>query len=121
LSTVGMRRIPRLKVEYQLSRSIFVRFVGQYDAGVQDSLRDDSRTNDPILFYESGTDTYVRAGREVSNDLRVDWLFSYRPTPGTVLFFGYGSSLDEPTAFRFRRIGRVNDGFFLKMSYLFRL
>ena len=121
LSTVGMRRIPRLKLEYQLSRSIFVRFVGQYDAEVRDSLRDDSRTNDPILFYDSGTNTYVRAGREVSNDLRVDWLFSYRPTPGTVFFFGYGSSLDEPTAFRFRRIGRLNDGFFLKMSYLFRL
>ena len=121
LSTVGMRRIPRLKLEYQLSRSIFVRFVGQYDAEVQDSLRDDSRTNDPILFYDSGTDTYVRADREVSNDLRVDWRFSYRPTPGTVFFVGYGSSLNESTAFRFRRIRRLSDGFFLKMSYLFRL
>jgi hypothetical protein len=120
-STVGMRRIPRLKLEYQLSRSIFVRFVGQYDAEVQDSLRDDSRTNDPILIYDSETDTYARAGREVRNDLRVDWLFSYRPTPGTVFFLGYGSSLEEPAAFRFRRIGRVNDGFFLKLSYLFRV
>jgi hypothetical protein len=120
-STVGVRRIPRLKLEYQLSRSIFVRFVGQYDAVVQDSLRDDSRTNDPILIYESGTDSYVRASRWTSNDLRVDWLFSYRPTPGTVFFFGYGSSLVEPRAFRLRGIERVSDGFFVKMSYLFRL
>ncbi len=121
LSTVGMRRIPRLKMEYQLSRSIFVRFVGQYDAEVRDSLRDDSRTNDPILFYDSATDSFVRAGREVSNDLRVDLLFSYRPTPGTVFFFGYGSTLEEPEAFRFRRIGRLGDGFFVKLSYLFRI
>ena len=29
---VGSRRIPRLKVEYQLSRAIFFRAVGEYDA-----------------------------------------------------------------------------------------
>ena len=28
--------------------------------------------------------------------LRLDWLFSYQPTPGTVVFAGYGISLDEP-------------------------
>src|SRR5205823_8405106 len=30
-TNVGLRDIPRLKVEYQLSRPIFLRFVGQYD------------------------------------------------------------------------------------------
>jgi hypothetical protein len=28
---------------------------------------------------------------------------------------------DEPDALRFRNLRRVNDGFFLKVSYLFRL
>jgi hypothetical protein len=121
LSTVGMRRIPRLKVEYQVSRSIFVRFVGQYDASFQDSLRDASRTEDPILLYDARSGTYNRAVSQVANYLRADWLFSYRPTPGTVVFLGYGSSLDEPRSFRFRRIRRTGDGFFLKLSYLFRL
>jgi hypothetical protein len=51
----------------------------------------------------------------------VDWLFSYRPTPGTVIFAGYGSSLSETNAFSFRDIRRLNDGFFMKFSYLFRL
>ena len=31
-STVGVRRIPRLKVEYQVSRPIFLRVIGEYDA-----------------------------------------------------------------------------------------
>ena len=120
-STAGMRRIPRLQMEYQLSRAIFVRFVGQYDGEVRDSLRDDSRTNDPILIFSPTADAFLRAGREVRNDLRIDWLFSYQPTPGTVFFAGYGSSLDEPESFRFRRLRRVTDGFFFKLSYLFRM
>ncbi|MGH7504846.1 MAG: DUF5916 domain-containing protein, partial [Longimicrobiales bacterium] len=48
-SLVRLRTIPRLKLEYQLSRPIFVRFVGQYDGLKVDALRDDSRTDDPIL------------------------------------------------------------------------
>ena len=120
-STAGIRRIPRLQMEYQLSRAIFVRFVGQYDGEFRDSLRDDSRTNDPILIFSPAADAFVRAGREVENDLRVDWLFSYQPTPGTVFFAGYGSSLEEPESFRFNRLRRVADGFFFKLSYLFRM
>lgn len=112
-------RIPRLKVEYQLSRPIFFRFVGQYDAESRDSLRD-PRTNQPIL-YSDGQGGYTRAAAVVTNDLRLDWLFSYRPTPGTVLFLGYGSSLTEPNAFTFRNVNRVSDGFFVKLSYLFRV
>ncbi len=120
-SNVGLRRIPRLKVEYQLSRAIFVRFVGQYDANFRDELRDNSRTDDPILIYDSSTDTFARTAEETRNDFRVDWLFSYRPNPGTVFFAGYGSSLDEPRSFRFNRLERVNDGFFIKASYLWRM
>ena len=61
------------------------------------------------------------AGGAATNELRSDFLFSYRPTPGTVLFFGYGASLTEPDAFRFQNLRRTSDGFFLKASYLFRM
>lgn len=120
-SLVGLRRVPRLKVEYQLTRSIFLRVVGQYDSSLRDSLRDDSRTNDPILIYSAGTGAYNRTQRIRHNNLRVDWLFSYRPTPGTVLFLGYGSSMDETNPFTFRGLRRTSDGFFFKLSYLFRV
>ncbi len=38
--------------------------------------------------------------------------------PSTAFFAGYGSSLDEPRSFQFSRLERVNDGFFIKASYL---
>ncbi len=67
------------------------------------------------------TGEYSRTVERRSNRFRVDWLFSFRPNPGTVVFLGYGSSLSEPDSFRFRDLRRTSDGFFLKLSYLFRV
>ena len=120
-SIVGIRRIPRLKAEYQISRPIFVRVVGEYNSDWQDDLRDDSRTNLPI-YIRNPAGHYERAAKSYVKSFRADWLFSYQPTPGTVLFAGYGNTLanlDEDP--RTARLRRTVDGFFLKLSYLFRL
>lgn len=119
-SIVSRVRVPRLKVEYQLARPIFLRLIGQYTANETAALRDDSRTNGAILIHDPVTGTFTRTVATSSNAFRVDWLFSYHPTPGTVAYLGYGSSLAEPAAFRFRDLKRVSDGFFVKLSYLFR-
>lgn len=121
LSSVSVRDVPRLKLEYQVTRDLFLRFVGQYDARRRDALRDDTRTNDPVLIRDPASGEYRPALRQVDNALRVDWLFSYRPVPGTVVYLGYGSSLTEPEALRFRPLSRTSDAFFMKLSYLFRL
>ncbi len=118
-SRVGQTQIPRVKVEYQIARPMFVRVVGQYVAQEQDALRDDSRTNGPILLRR-GTG-FVRAAATSSNRFRGDVLFSYQPTPGTVFFAGYGSTLSEARALRFDDLRRTTDGFFLKWSYLWRV
>jgi hypothetical protein len=119
-STVQIGRIPRLKVEYQLSRAIFVRIVGEYDSSKQAALRDETRTFAPILLRQPDG-SFEPAAAFTSNRLRADWLFSYQPSPGTVLFAGYGSTLTEPDALRFRSLDRTSDSFFVKLTYLFRL
>jgi hypothetical protein len=121
-SIVGIRRIPRVKAEYQISRPIFVRVIGEYNSDWQDDLRDDSRTNLPIYIRNPATGAFERAAKAYVKSFRADWLFSYQPTPGTVLFAGYGNTLanvDEGP--RTARLRRTVDGFFLKLSYLFRL
>jgi len=120
-STVGRDMVPRVKVEYQAARSLFMRVVGEYAAHWQDSLRDDSRTNDPILIRDPDTGVFVRAAARATNSLQVDWLVSYMPSPGTVVYAGYGSTLAEAEAFAFRRVRRVHDGFFVKVSYVIRM
>jgi hypothetical protein len=114
VSWFSTANIPRLKVEYQLTRDIFVRYVGQYQAQEQDALRDPA-TGNPLIVGG------VPAGPEAFTEFRNDVLFSYKPTPGTVLFVGYGASLDDRAPFAFEQMERTSDGFFLKISYQFRL
>ena len=82
---------------------------------------DDSRTGLPILIRDPSTGLYAPAVAFERNRFRLDALFSYQPTPGTVVFAGYISILAEPDGLRFGSLRRTNDGFFLKISYLFRL
>jgi hypothetical protein len=120
-STVGVRHIPRLKLEYQLTRAAFLRVVGEYDVTRQDDLRDDGRTELPIVIRDAATGAYERALGQDDKRLRLDFLFSYQPVPGTVIFVGYGSRLLDPDDPFRRGLRRESDGFFLKLSYLFRV
>lgn len=105
--------IPRLKLEYQPNRSLFFRVVGEYVAERRAQLLD-ARTGDPLFI-----DGELQGASE-SDRLRVDALASFEPTPGTVAFFGYGTSLDDTSAFGFDRMRRSSDGFFLKLAYQIR-
>jgi hypothetical protein len=112
-SRFSSETIPRIKVEYQISPPIFLRLVGQYAARSRSPLED--RNGNPILVngvLDTGSTT---------NEFSTDWLFSYRPVPGTLVYLGYGSTLEEPREFRFQDLRRTRDGFFGKISYLFRL
>jgi hypothetical protein len=120
-SIVGRQRIPRVKLEYQIARALFVRVVGEYNAYQQDRLRDDTRTGSPILIFDPAVGDYVRTTPFQDNRFRGDVLVSFTPVPGTVFFAGYGSTMQEPEAFTFRSLIRREDGFFLKGSYVFRL
>ncbi|HEY4735627.1 MAG TPA: hypothetical protein VIH53_13895, partial [Gemmatimonadaceae bacterium] len=112
-SRFSSETIPRVKIEYQISPPIFVRLVGQYAARSRSALRDSG--GNPILING------VLDTGEVTNQFSTDWLFSYRPVPGTLVYLGYGSTLEEPQAFQFQDLHRTRDGFFGKISYLFRL
>ncbi|HXW96744.1 MAG TPA: DUF5916 domain-containing protein [Gemmatimonadales bacterium] len=118
---VGRQRIPRLKLEYQLARPLFVRVVGEYNSYEQDALRDDSRTNLPILILNPTSGQYERTVPFTDNRFRCDVLVSFTPVPGTVFFTGYGSTLTDERPFAISHLRRETDGFFLKASYLFRV
>ena len=123
-SLVNVAHLPRLRMEYQLSRPIFLRLVGEYGHEKQDSLRDDTRTEAPILVFDPGSGDFVRTSASTRSSFRGDILFSYQPNPGTVVFFGYGSTLldpVDPAAPRATGLRRAEDGFFFKMSYLFHM
>lgn len=106
--------IPRLKVEYQPQRSLFFRMITEYRSDLRSALLD------PV----SGAPLYVGgalATEQRIRGLRVDWLASFKPTPGTVAFFGYGSSFERNRPlYGTDDLERTSDGFFVKLAYLLR-
>ncbi len=105
--------IPRLKVEYQPSRALFFRAIGEYRSERRAALVDPA-TGQPL--FVDGTPQ----AQTDFNGLRVDLLASLEPTPGTVAFLGYGSSMESDAEFNWSRLHRINDGFFLKLAYQMR-
>jgi hypothetical protein len=105
--------IPRLKAEYQLTRVLFLRIVGEYRSQRQAGLRD-ARTG--VRLLSDG----IPVAAQKFDGLRLDCLFSYEPTPGTVAFFGYGSSLETDRVFTLDQLRRTSDGFFVKLAYQIR-
>ncbi len=110
-------RIPYLRVAYQITPSIFVRLIGQYTANDRRPLRD-PRTGQ-ILLIRNSAGEYSPSVASVSNVLQANWLFSYRPTPFTEFFAGYGNTSAEPTGLAFNDLTRTSDTFFVKVTYLF--
>ncbi|CAN5858513.1 hypothetical protein BH23GEM3_BH23GEM3_10160 [soil metagenome] len=114
--------LPRLRLEYQLTRAIFLRTIGQYNLAETDLLR----APDATVYLLSGEPFRIRRGRFAAadapqtNPLRMDLLFGYQPSPGTVVFVGYGREMEDREAFRFSPLEPLADGLFVKLSYLFR-
>ena len=105
--------IPRLKLEYQPTRALFFRAIGEYRSERRSALVEPG-TGNPLFI-----DGVSQPATEF-NGFRVDLLASLEPTPGTVAFVGYGSSLESDLTFNWSELQRVTDGFFVKVAYLFR-
>ena len=114
--------VPRLRAEYQITRALAVRALAQYAVEEVDVLR----APDGRPYLQEGEPFRVRRGNRPAwdapqlNPLRLDLLLSWRPSPGTVAFLGYGREVTDDEAFRFDGLAPRTDGLFLKLSYLFR-
>ena len=114
--------VPRLRAEYQVTRAVAVRALAQYGVEEVDVLR----APDGRPYLRGGEPFRVRRGSRPAwdapqlNPLRLDVLLSWRPSPGTVAFLGYGREVMDGEAFRFDGLAPRTTGLFLKLSYLFR-
>jgi hypothetical protein len=112
-SRFSLAQIPRLKVQYQFTRALFARGILQYNLQERDTLRDAAGA--PLLV-----DGVVSQPME-GGEMRYDFLLSYEPSPGTILYAGWTRQLDGPETYRYGQLTPVAEGLFVKVSYLFRL
>jgi uncharacterized protein DUF5916/cellulose/xylan binding protein with CBM9 domain len=96
--------IKRIRLTWQLTRYLELRYIAE-------------RT---ILNYD---DPYYNFANSGNIDLSL--LFSYTPSPGTVIFLGYNDFYERGTNFQkgwptFNRFTQSQRGLFMKLSYLFK-
>ena len=111
-STVNLSRV---RAQYQLSRALFVRAVGQYELEERETLLDPG-TGLPLLVGGDGV-THRRGGR-----FQGQLLVQYEPSPGTIFYVGFSRLMQgNGLSYRLGRMDPVQEGLFVKLSYLFRL
>ncbi len=109
-STVNLSRV---RAQYQFGRAVFVRVIGQYDMEQRDALFH-SVTGQPLLING------VLQGPRDRGNFQTQGLVSYEPSPGTVFFLGYSRLMDGPYGYGLGRKETLQDGVFVKVSYLLR-
>jgi hypothetical protein len=98
--------------------------VSQYQSGGRVSAIDDN-TGLPIVISVNGSDTTFTPFTSAvsllaSNRLDNQVLLSYRPSPGTVFFVGYGNAFNQSDFSADQRRQRTVGALFIKASYAFR-
>jgi hypothetical protein len=117
-STYSSATIPRVQAQYQFSRALFARAIGEYASQRRGEVHDPV-TGRPLLSCDDGTCEGV-AGSD-RHDFSVEGLVGFEPSPGTVFFLGYSRQMRDLAGFRFQDLTTRADGLFVKLSYRFRM
>ena len=111
-STVNLSR---LRLQYQFDKALFARVIAQYTFEDRDALTDPT-TGRPITVR--GNPVPARQGGEFLGQ----FLVQYEPSPGTIVYVGYSRLMSgDALSYRLGRMDPVEDGLFVKLSYLFRM
>ena len=106
--------LTRARVQYQFGKSVFARVIAQYDLEERDALRH-PLTAEPILIngvLQEATDR---------GPFQSQVLVSYEPSPGSIFFLGYSRLMEGLSDYRLGNKDPLQDGFFVKVSYLFQM
>ena len=106
--------IQRLRIQYQFNRALLVRLLGQYDLEERVALRH------PVTGQQVLIGGVLQDARE-RGDFTGQALIQYEPAPGRILFVGYSRAMNGPYGYQLGEKDLVQDGLFVKLSYLFRM
>ncbi len=113
-SLFSTAQVSRLNLQYQFSRALSARLLGQY------SLEERSALIDPVTGAALVVGGEAQDARE-SGEFQGQALLQYEPGPGTIFYVGYTRLEQGARSYDLSRLDPVEDGLFLKLSYLFRM
>lgn len=106
--------LSRFRAQYQFNKAVFARAVVQYELEDRVAVLDPT-TGSPLLY--AGSPLSASSGGEFQGQ----FLVQYEPSPGTIFYVGYTRLMQGERTYRLGRLAPIEDGLFLKLSYLFRI
>jgi hypothetical protein len=110
-STAVVSRITSL---YQFTKALSARLMVQYN------LEERTALEDPLTGYPLMVDGVV-VGAEEGGMVQGQFLLQYQPSPGTIFYVGYTRLMEGDYSFGLDQKDPIQDGLFVKLSYLFRM
>ena len=106
--------VSSLRAQYQFSRALFTRIQVQYELSQRAPLVDPT-TGYPIALYGNPV------GERSTGEFQGQFLVQYEPSPGTIFYIGYSRLMEGDRTYQLSTLNPVEEGVFVKLSYLFRM
>ena len=90
------------------------RMILQYDLDNREALKDPTTGQQLAIFGQP-------QGPRSNGELQGQFLLQYEPSPGTIFYIGFSRLMQGERSYRISRMNPVEEGLFLKLSYLFRI
>ena len=90
------------------------RIILQYDLDKREALKDPTTGQQLAIFGQP-------QGALSSGEFQGQFLLQYEPSPGTIFYIGFSRLMQGERSYRVSRMNPVEEGLFLKLSYLFRI
>ena len=106
--------VTNLRTQYLFTRALLVRVIVQYDLDDREALEDPT-TGKQIARFGTPVDA------SSTGEFQGQFLVQYEPSPGTIFYVGYSRFMEGERSYRLSTMDPVEEGLFVKLSYLFRM
>jgi hypothetical protein len=90
------------------------RMILQYDLDQREALKDPATGRQLTIFGQA-------QAASSTGEFQGQFLLQYEPSPGTIFYIGFSRLMEGERSYRVSTMNPVEEGLFLKLSYLFRI
>ena len=106
--------VTNIRAQYLFNRALMARAIVQYDLDEREALKDPTSGKQLAIFGQP-------QGTRSTGEFQGQFLLQYEPSPGTIFYIGFSRLMEGERSYRVSTMNPVEEGIFLKLSYLFRM
>jgi len=106
--------VSNLRAQYLFNKALMLRVTAQYELDEREALKDPTTGKSVAIFGQP-------RGAGSTGEFQGQLLLQYEPSPGTIFYVGFSRFMEGERSYRLSTMNPIEEGLFIKMSYLFRM